>query len=177
MMSWLQFWRNTFYGIFDIEHLRNGKRYRHNSITVAIYSTKAIIWCLISINERKESFLKISRKVVRRWKRLDEQNPDHYSKWSWSLFLNENISSSFWDIVGNVRSKSLIQYAQQASIMTWWLQLWRNIFLRILTSNITGSERDTDIILSLLQSTRQRVSSGLLFEYLQEIFFLRRYYE
>ena len=50
MAPWWQFRRNTFFRIFDIEHLRNGKRYRHNSITVAIYSTKAIIWRLISVN-------------------------------------------------------------------------------------------------------------------------------
>ena len=52
MTSWLQLWRNTFFWIFDIEHLRMGKRYGHKSMTAAIYSTKAIIWRLISIMAR-----------------------------------------------------------------------------------------------------------------------------
>ena len=73
-------------GIFDVEYRRNGMRYRHNSFTVGIYSTKAMTCDFISIIGRKKNYFlvkllsKISRKVVRRWKRLDEQNSDHFSE-------------------------------------------------------------------------------------------------
>ena len=73
--------------IFDVEYRRNGMRYIHNSFTVGIYSTKAVTCHFISIIWRKikhfkyfvgKLFSEISRKVVRRWKRLDEQNSDHF---------------------------------------------------------------------------------------------------
>ena len=73
--------------IFDVEYRRNEMRYRHISFTVAIYSTTAITCHFISVIGRKKNyfkyflgklFSKISRKVVHRWKRLDEQNSDHF---------------------------------------------------------------------------------------------------
>ena len=42
--------------IFDVEYLRNGMRYSHNSFTFGIYSTKAIIWRFIYIIELKKKF-------------------------------------------------------------------------------------------------------------------------
>ena len=73
--------------IFDVEYRRNGMRYRHNSFTAGLYSTKAMTCHFISIIGRKikyfkyflgKLFSKISRKAVRRWKRLAEQNSDHF---------------------------------------------------------------------------------------------------
>ena len=157
MMLWLQLWRNTFFRIFDIEHLRNGKRHRHNSFTVAVYSTKAFIWPHISIFARNFFFFEISRKVVRCWKRLGEQNSDHYSKMKISHLVFE-ISSKMCEPKVKFNTPSRCQ-------------LWRHDciydvmnFFEFLTSKISGTESDTDIICLLLQSTPQRLSSGVLFQ-------------
>ena len=87
MTSCLQLWRKTFFRIFDNEYLRNRKRQRYNSFTVAIYSTEAITWRLFSIIWRKKSFSKTPRKVVRRWKRLEEQNSNHFSEWKYLFYF------------------------------------------------------------------------------------------
>ena len=41
------------------------------------------------------------------------------------------------------------------------MQLWRNAYFESLTSNISQTGRHADIILSLLESTRPRLSSGV----------------
>ena len=157
MTSWLQLWRNAFFRIFDIEYLRNRKRHRHNSFTVVIYSTKAIIWRAISIMAKKQinfrRYHKKSYAVGRVWMSRIQ-----------ITFQHENISSISeisWKMCGpkvkfNMPSRP---------------QLWRHDciydvmhFFECFTSKISGMERDTDIILSLLQSTRQRLSSGVLFQ-------------
>ena len=68
-------------------------------------------------------------------------------------FQNENITSTFWNIVENATKSNMPSrrnYDVMIIIMTYWLQLWCNAFLESLTLNISGKESDTDIILSLL---------------------------
>ena len=153
----MQLWRNEFFWIADIEHLRNWKRHRHNSFTLAIYSTRAIIWRLISIFAQKKPFSKISRKVVCRCKRLDEQNSDQFSKSKYLLqFLRYRRKCA------NQKINSICRAGLNYDVIIAIMMLC--IFFESLTSKISGTERDTEIILSLLKSTRQRLSSRVLFQ-------------
>ena len=118
MPSRRQLWRHDcnydvihFVRIFEIEYLRNWKRHRHKSFTVVIYSTKAIIWRLISITAKKKNH----------FQRYHEKSYTVGSVWMSRFqitFQNENISSTFSDIVENMRTKSLIQNAEEGSIIT-----------------------------------------------------------
>ena len=98
-------------------------------------------------------FPKISRQVVRRWKRLDKQRSDDFSEWKFLI--------------------NFLRYRRKCAkkIMAIRRQLWRHDcnydvmnFFESLTSNISGTERDTDVILSLLESTRSSLSYGVLFQ-------------
>ena len=139
MPSWRQLWCHDciydvmdFCRIFDVEHLRNEERYRRNSFTAGIYSINAIIRRFISTSAPKKCS-KISRIVVRRWKRLNEQKSHHFSECKY--FIN---------FLRCRRKYGKNFYAELASIMKSWLQLWRSAFFESLTSIFSGTERDTD---------------------------------
>ena len=76
-------------------------------------------------------FSKISRKVVHLWKRLDEQKIDRF--WELRYLIN------FWRYRRNC-AKNV--YAEQASIITPRLQLWRNAFFSNLWHPIPPERRE-----------------------------------
>ena len=90
----------------DVQYLQNGKTYRDNSLTVTTYLNKAVFWLSFSIKS-KQYFFKISRKVVRLWKRLDDPSSDHFSKLKYLI-----------NFVRYRRAKFNIKYAEQESVIT-----------------------------------------------------------
>ena len=157
MTSWLQWWRNAFFRIFEIEYLRNWKRHRYNSFTVAIYSTKAIISRLISITSKKKI---IVEDIAKSRAALEVTG---WAEFRWLFRMK--ISLLFSEISLKI-CEPKVKFNKPSRP-----QLWRHDcnydvmhFFESLTSKISGTERDTDIILSLLQSTRQGLSSGVLFQ-------------
>ena len=121
MPSRRQLWRNGYnYGVmiaimtqcifrnFDVEYHRNRRDTCRILSLVGIYSTKAIMWCSVSIIRGKKDFL-----------RYHEQLYDVESvlmSWIQIAFQNENNSSSFWDIVQNATKSNMPSRRQ----------LWRN---------------------------------------------------
>ena len=86
----------------------------------------------------------------------------------WAAFrslFRMKISHQHFEISSKMRPKATCRaganYDVMIIIMTEWLQLWRNAFFKSLTPNFSGKERDTDIIILVLESTRLMPSSGV----------------
>ena len=148
MTSWWQLWRNTFFTIFDVEHQRNGKRYRNNSFTVAMYSTKSIIWPLVSIFAIHFFFFEDTTK---------SRTALEASRWAeFRSLFGMKICLLFSEISSKI-CESKVKFNMPSGPQLWPHDYNYHVmnFLESFISKISGTERDTEIILSLLQSTRK----------------------